>query len=581
MESTLVWTMIFAGAAIGLLGLFLFSSEKELRLKRREIEALSAKLNDAPEPNREPKGGDQDEPATDLPAEIVARNKELSEEIDLLTMQLHDSRNKIGDLHAAELRVGNLEAEVAQLRGSHQRLQEENVQLKNQLEDSEQRLQGPSTSSLETAERYYHMEAQVHQLSQELEKSQTRIQELEISQQRFAGLDFGNSALQDRQSLEARISELEQELAGEKQKLVDWEASQSRLRDLEQRCFGMDEDNKQLREELARDQQNVADSGENRRRLALVRERLDELELQQASLAQQHGKIREEMVALATLISVAPEMPVQLELSDDPFQNAGQPFELHTDYRVASPTDDRPDVISHYRGQSNEEPENSASESSHRQPSQAQHSSAANAQTNGKQSYKLLVAMIPVLLITGTVVAGFLRNRPAEPEDQATSTSPRESIRVRSAEAKPDAQKPVAVANQRPNGLPAAGEKTRETQVSAPAGYRNEAQVKTVSAISAGPNPRADESVSVKSKVAAKPVQGATQPSARAWGGYELVRSTQVYSEPTENAQSIAKLDAGTQVNVVSARDGWLEIRSKNGRPPGFIKSDTAVRMAQ
>jgi hypothetical protein len=34
-------------------------------------------------------------------------------------------------------------------------------------------------------------------------------------------------------------------------------------------------------------------------------------------------------------------------------------------------------------------------------------------------------------------------------------------------------------------------------------------------------------------------------------------------------------------VNVVSARDGWLEIRSKNGRPPGFIKSDTAVRVGQ
>jgi hypothetical protein len=121
----------------------------------------------------------------------------------------------------------------------------------------------------------------------------------------------------------------------------------------------------------------------------------------------------------------------------------------------------------------------------------------------------------------------------------------------------------------------------RETQISQPATYRNEAQVKTVSATSAGANLRVDEPAGTKSKTASTPSQASAQPSPRAWGAYELVRSAQVYSEPTESSQLVAKLESGTQVNVVSARDGWLEIRSKNGRPPGFIKSDAAARVTQ
>jgi hypothetical protein len=30
-------------------------------------------------------------------------------------------------------------------------------------------------------------------------------------------------------------------------------------------------------------------------------------------------------------------------------------------------------------------------------------------------------------------------------------------------------------------------------------------------------------------------------------------------------------------VNVVAVRGDWLEVRSKHGNPPGFIKKDSAV----
>ena len=44
MGSIFVWIVMFAGAAVVLLGIFLVASERELKVKRREIEALLSRL---------------------------------------------------------------------------------------------------------------------------------------------------------------------------------------------------------------------------------------------------------------------------------------------------------------------------------------------------------------------------------------------------------------------------------------------------------------------------------------------------------------------------------------------------------
>lgn len=62
------------------------------------------------------------------------------------------------------------------------------------------------------------------------------------------------------------------------------------------------------------------------------------------------------------------------------------------------------------------------------------------------------------------------------------------------------------------------------------------------------------------------------------WGMYTIVKPTPVFSEPNENSAFITSLDPGTQVNVVAARNGWYEIRSKTGRPPGFIRQEAGSR---
>jgi len=59
-------------------------------------------------------------------------------------------------------------------------------------------------------------------------------------------------------------------------------------------------------------------------------------------------------------------------------------------------------------------------------------------------------------------------------------------------------------------------------------------------------------------------------------GVYETVRPTSVYEEPSGSARVIAQIGKGTEVTVTRSVGDWLEVRSKHGKPPGFIRSDDA-----
>jgi len=71
-------------------------------------------------------------------------------------------------------------------------------------------------------------------------------------------------------------------------------------------------------------------------------------------------------------------------------------------------------------------------------------------------------------------------------------------------------------------------------------------------------------------------------PSARPSGSaeprtYETVRSAAVHAEPANSSRVVAQITKGTQITVVGSGGGWLEIHSKHGKPPGFIRADDAV----
>ncbi len=81
-------------------------------------------------------------------------------------------------------------------------------------------------------------------------------------------------------------------------------------------------------------------------------------------------------------------------------------------------------------------------------------------------------------------------------------------------------------------------------------------------------------------KTADPPVK--TPPVARASANaeprtYETVRSTPVHEEPANSSRVLAQITKGTKITVVGSGGGWLEIRSRHGKPPGFIRADDAM----
>ena len=81
-------------------------------------------------------------------------------------------------------------------------------------------------------------------------------------------------------------------------------------------------------------------------------------------------------------------------------------------------------------------------------------------------------------------------------------------------------------------------------------------------------------------KVASKPVEPAAPPN---WsrpaepGSYEIIRSTSVFAEPISFSRKVSAINKGTRVTVVGSVGEWLEVRSKHGNPPGFIRRDDAM----
>jgi len=64
-------------------------------------------------------------------------------------------------------------------------------------------------------------------------------------------------------------------------------------------------------------------------------------------------------------------------------------------------------------------------------------------------------------------------------------------------------------------------------------------------------------------------------------GLYETVRSTSVHEEPLDSSRVLTRISGGTQITVVRGVGDWLEVRSKHGNPPGFVRSDDTKFVAR
>lgn len=60
-------------------------------------------------------------------------------------------------------------------------------------------------------------------------------------------------------------------------------------------------------------------------------------------------------------------------------------------------------------------------------------------------------------------------------------------------------------------------------------------------------------------------------------GVYQVIRATTVREEPSTNARRVTEIEKGTKITVVRTVGNWLEVRSKQGRPPGYVRLDDAI----
>jgi SH3 domain-containing protein len=57
-------------------------------------------------------------------------------------------------------------------------------------------------------------------------------------------------------------------------------------------------------------------------------------------------------------------------------------------------------------------------------------------------------------------------------------------------------------------------------------------------------------------------------------GTYESTRTASVYEAPASSSKVVTQISKGTQLNVVRSVGDWVEIRSKHGNPPGYVRAD-------
>jgi hypothetical protein len=64
-------------------------------------------------------------------------------------------------------------------------------------------------------------------------------------------------------------------------------------------------------------------------------------------------------------------------------------------------------------------------------------------------------------------------------------------------------------------------------------------------------------------------------------GVYETTRPTSVHENASSTSKVISQISGGTRINVVSSAGDWLQVRSKHGNTPGYVRSDDARPIAR
>ena len=526
MESIFVWIVLFAGAAIALLGVFLVASERELKKKRQEVELLVTKLSDAPAEAAAstmavmPTAADANELI-----ELRAKSTELEKELGAAQGKLEMSRRAIEELEADQRRSDATQSNAQWLQTANDQLKSEIQELKNQLQASEARNHSAASQSQDTSEQQRALEAEVADLHHKLADSKTKNREFEGLQQRLANLEsLEASHSEERQSLESQISQLNREIASGAERLRELDDLRQRLAEADQSRQTLQEERRRFEQELQQWQTRVADAEELRSRFAALQGPFNQLLAKHAAMEDRQRDYQEAWASFSHLLAGSDD-------ATNPSAQNGGHFTAMAPIESSRPVN--ADTVT-------------------TQPTMAiaeQVVAAAQSQPQSKRRFGIFPAVI-VLTAAGALTAALWRGQTEVPSKPAASSA--SAMPIRSDVKAPGERKVVAT-----NSLSAADEPTATLKLAT----RDERK----------------STINVNNP----PTQTLPRAKAETAGTYETTHASRVYAAPSEFSQQVGDIEPGVKVNVVNAKNGWLEIHSKYGRPPGYIRKEAARLASQ
>ncbi len=544
MESTFILILMSAGVLVAILGAILFTSERELKAKRRQIEELLAKLESLPQ------GGamtaalpTQEESSAEL-AELRSQNRDLQNQLQALSGKLELSEKTIDELQGTGEKNSADPAETVRLQVTNNQLEAQLAQLRDRLAASEAEIHSPEERSQDSQETHARLQAEVAELKQQLEVRQEKISALEAAQQNIPDVGAIEARhRQERQTFQERIAELEQRMLANQQVVSEAQTLRQRLIEAEESQKSLRDEMQRHEEEIPRWQARIAEGEEHRQRLAALRASFDELLSKEAALGEQQRRLQEELSAFGRLMAApletAEKMRAPREATSDQHLDSNSPERGPTTHQVASPG---------FTNLAEGDAENQTALKFSASPAAADEPLAATGEPDVRRgrSYGIFGLLI-LLAATGAAAFHFLGSSSAL-TPPATATA--------------NVAKPAV-------------------QVAPKAELSNTLESEAAATSDAPPvkQPLTKPSVDIRGETAPRARQAAKSEPPVA-GTFQITRPGRVYAAPSQASQPIGDIEPGVKVNVVDARDGWLEIHSKHGRPPGFIRREFASRVS-
>ena len=274
MDSSFVWIVMLGGAAVAWLGVLLITSERELKVRRREIEALLTKLENSPQVSTSPQSMASEAEQTEI-ADLRAQSRNLQDQLTTLRKELDQSRNTIADLQVSQQHSASSQT-------------------------------GDHLSAVSNQDGNAHMQAEIDNLRAMLSESHAKIRELDSARQNLPDVNAITAAYdQERNILQQRMAELENRHSMDQEKLAELQTTRARLAEAETIQNSLREEIRRHEAEIPRWQARLGAADENRQRLAALQLPCNDLLSKQAALADRQRQLQEELVAFARQIAAA------------------------------------------------------------------------------------------------------------------------------------------------------------------------------------------------------------------------------------------------------------------------------------